>query len=79
MKLTGPDATPVPVNGVFFARRMLTLTPEPEPPLKSLASVRIRSMMDSIESRTVLMKQALHCGSSLTPTLNQTGELKAPI
>ena len=28
-------------------------------------------------SSTELMKQAEHCGCSSTPTLNQTGELKA--
>ena len=33
--------------------------------------------MDSMVSETELMKQAEHCGLDCTPTLNQTGELKA--
>ena len=53
------------------------LTPAPEPYLNSMASVLARSMIELIESWTELMKQALHCGRSSTPTLNQTGLLKA--
>ena len=34
-------------------------------------------MIEDIESCTPLMKQAEHCGRFSTPTLNQTGELKA--
>ena len=54
----------------------------PEPPLKSMASVFARSMIDVMVSSTELMKHALACcGTSLpsgstTPRLNQTGELK---
>ena len=33
-------------------------------------------MIEDMSSWTELMKQAEHCGCSLTPTLNQTGELK---
>ena len=52
--------------------------PAPEPPLKSIASVFARFMIDSIVSSTELMKQALACcGVSFTPRLNQTGLLKA--
>ena len=52
----------------------------PEPPLKSMASVFARSMIDSIESSTELMKQALACCFVFsTPRLNQTGLLKAII
>ena len=50
----------------------------PEPPLKSIASVLARSMIDSMVSSTELMKHALACwGASFTPMLNQTGLLKA--
>ena len=51
--------------------------PVPEPYLKSMPSVLARVRIDSIVSSTELMKQAEHCGCSSTPTLNQTGELKA--
>ena len=50
--------------------------PVPEPHLKSMPSVRVRPMIDSMESCTELMKHAEHCGLDCTPTLNQTGELK---
>ena len=42
-----------------------------------IPSRRIQSRIDSIESSIERMKQALHCGFSSKPTLNQTGELKA--
>jgi len=51
--------------------------PVPEPHLKSIPSVRVSPMMDSMLSWTELMKQAEHCGLGWQPTLNQTGELKA--
>jgi hypothetical protein len=38
-----------------------------------------QSRIDSIVSSTERMKQALHCGFSSNPTLNQTGELNAAI
>jgi len=50
--------------------------PVPDPYLKSIPSVCASRRMESMESETELMKQALHCGCSSTPTLNQTGELK---
>ena len=53
------------------------LLPAPEPNLNSIASVLARSMIEDIVSSTELMKQALHCGFSSMPTLNQTGELNA--
>jgi hypothetical protein len=53
------------------------LLPVPEPYLKSMASVLASVRMDSMESSTELMKHAEHCGWASTPTLNQTGELKA--
>ena len=58
-------------------RSLERLTPEPEPPRKMTPSRRIQSRIESIESSIERMKQALHCGFSSKPTLNQTGELKA--
>ncbi len=78
MKDTGPDAVPPPARFSREERMADRLEPVPEPPLKSIASVFARSMMDSMVSSTELMKQALACwGVSLTPRLNQTGLLKA--
>ena len=56
---------------------MERLLPVPLPHLNSSASRVARSMIDSMVSSTELMKQAEHCGASSTPTLNQTGLLKA--
>src|SRR6476659_957447 len=53
------------------------LMPEPEPPRKIRPSLVIHSRIESIESSTERMKQALHCGFSSKPTLNHTGELMA--
>ena len=53
--------------------------PEPEPPRKIRPSLVFQSRIDSIVSSTERMKQALHCGCSSKPTLNQTGELNAAI
>ena len=55
------------------------LIPDPEPPRKIIPSLVFRSRIDSVVSSTERMKQALHCGCSSKPTLNQTGELKAAI
>ena len=78
MKETGPDAVPPPFSCSREERIVERLLPVPEPPLKSMASVFARSMIDSIVSSTELMKQALACcGVSSTPRLNQTGLLKA--
>src|SRR5215213_11020117 len=77
MKLTGPDAIPPPDIRSFELRMGDRLEPAPEPNLKSMASVLARSMIEDMLSWTELMKQALHCGRSSIPTLNQTGELKA--
>ena len=52
------------------------LTPEPEPPLKIRPSSLYQSRIESIESSTARMKQALTCCGDGVPTLNQTGELK---
>ena len=76
MKLTGPDASPPPESFSFEDRSADRLDPVPEPNLNSMPSVWARRRMLSIESSTELMKQAEHCGSFSTPTLNQTGLLK---
>ncbi len=44
-----------------------------------LPSLVFQSRIDSIVSSTERMKQALACGLSSNPTLNQTGELNAAI
>ena len=77
MKETGPEAVPPPVIFSFELRMVDRFEPAPEPNLKSIASVLARSMIEDIVSWTELMKQAVHCGFSSMPTLNQTGQLKA--
>src|SRR5690606_11021908 len=76
MKETGPEAVPPPASSSFDDRMGERFVPVPEPNLKSMPSVLAKPRIDSIESSTLLMKQAEHCGSSSTPTLNHTGELK---
>src|SRR5512147_558554 len=77
MNDTGPEAIPPPESFSREERIFDRLEPAPEPPLKSVASVRASSMIDSMVSSTELMKQALACcGVSATPRLNQTGLLK---
>src|SRR5215468_4324048 len=75
MKLTGPLAVPPPLRCSLDERRHDRFEPVPEPYLNSMPSVLARPRIDSIESSTLLMKHAEHCGCSSTPTLNQTGEL----
>src|SRR5437773_12209165 len=77
MKETGPEAIPPPDMRSFELRMVDRLEPAPEPNLKSMASVFARSMIEPMLSCTELMKQAEHWGLGSTPTLNQTGELKA--
>src|ERR1700675_1043109 len=77
MKLTGPDAMPPPDKVSLLPRKVEKFVPVPEPHLNNMPSVRVRPMIDSMLSCTELMKQAEHCGLGCTPTLNQTGELKA--
>ena len=74
-----PGRRPCRRRDIFsrLERRVERLEPAPEPNLKSIASVLARSMIEAIVSWTELMKQAEHCGCASTPTLNQTGELKA--
>src|SRR2546422_374699 len=76
MNDTGPEAVPPPASCSFEERRRERFTPEPEPPLKIIPSLRYQSRIDSIVSSTERMKQAEHCGLSSTPQLNQTGLLK---
>src|ERR1700748_1436467 len=75
MNETGPEAVPPPLSSPFEEGRGDRWVPVPEPYLKSMPSVLARPRIDSIESSTLLMKQAEHCGCCSTPTLNQTGEL----
>jgi hypothetical protein len=77
MKLTGPDAVPPPLRFSRELRRFDRFEPAPDPYLKSMPSVFASVRIDDIESSTLLMKHAEHCGSASTPTLNQTGELNA--
>ncbi len=77
MKLTGPEAMPPPESVSRLPRKVEKFVPVPEPHLNSMPSVLARFMIDSMLSSTELMKQAEHCGLGCTPTLNQTGELKA--
>src|SRR6266404_3739414 len=77
MKLTGPDAIPPPLNVSLLPRSVEKFVPVPEPHLKSIPSVRVSPMIDSMLSLTELMKHAEHCGFGCTPTLNHTGELNA--
>src|SRR6202171_304749 len=77
MKLTGPDAMPPPDKVSLLPRKVEKFVPVPEPHLNTMPSVRVRPRIDSMLSCTELMKQAEHCGLGCTPTLNQTGELKA--
>ena len=76
MKLTGPEAVPPEESSSLEERIRDRLTPEPEPPLKISPSSLYQSRIESIESSTERMKQALTCCGDAVPTLNQTGELK---
>src|SRR4051794_27201289 len=79
MNETGPDAVPPLDSGSIDPRMFDRLMPDPEPPRKIRPSRVFQSRIESIVSCTERMKQALHCGDSSKPTLNQTGELKAAI
>src|SRR6185295_3800052 len=77
MKETGPEAVPPLPSGSIEPRMLDRLMPEPEPPRKIIPSWVFHCRIDSMLSCTERMKQALHCGLSSNPTLNQTGELNA--
>src|SRR5690349_4103475 len=75
MKETGPEAVP-PLDSSSLEERMRErLRPAPEPPLKMKPSSLYQFRIESIESSTERMKQALTCCGEGVPTLNQTGEL----
>src|SRR6476660_1824579 len=76
MKETGPDAVPPLLSSSLDDRMRDRLRPAPEPPLKMKPSSLYQFKMESIESSTLRMKQALTCCGEAVPTLNQTGELK---
>src|SRR6266481_9211924 len=76
MKDTGPEAVPPPASFSFAERMRDRLTPEPEPPLKMMPSLRYQPRIDSMVSATDRMKHAEHCGCGSMPTLNHTGLLK---
>ncbi len=77
MNDTGPDAVPPEDSSSFDDRIRDRFSPAPEPPLKMKPSSRYQFRIDSIESSTDRMKQALTCCGDGVPTLNQTGgELK---
>src|SRR4051794_29416805 len=79
MNDTGPDAVPPLLSGSIEPRIFERLMPEPEPPRKMRPSRVFQSRIESMLSSTERVKQALHCGCSSNPTLNQTGELNAAI
>src|SRR6476659_2615782 len=76
MKLTGPLAVPPELSSSLDERMRERLRPAPEPPWKIFPSSLYQLRIESIESSTARMKQALTCCGLLVPTLNQTGELK---
>src|SRR5207342_2168528 len=75
MKETGPDAVPPEESSSLEERMRERLRPAPEPPLKMNPSSLYQLRIESIESSTERMKQALTCCGEGVPTLNQTGEL----
>ena len=76
MNDTGPDAVPPDDSNSLEERIRDRFSPAPEPPLKMKPSSLYQLRIDSIESSTDRMKQALTCCRLALPTLNQTGELK---
>ena len=79
MNETGPLAFPPVERCSFDDRRDERFDPVPDPYLNSMPSVWASCIIDRISSWTELMKHAEHWGRSSTPTLNQTGLLKAAI
>ncbi len=76
MKETGPEAVPPEERSSLEERMRERLRPAPEPPLKMKPSSLYQFRIESMESSTERMKQALTCCGDWVPTLNQTGELK---
>src|SRR5690606_28099961 len=79
MKDTGPEAVPPEDSSSLEERMRERFRPAPGPPLKMKPSSLYQLRIDSIESSTERMKQALTCCGLLVPTLNHTGELKLKI
>src|SRR6201997_1473443 len=77
MNDNGPDAVPPAESFSRHERRADRLTPEPEPPLKIIPSLRYQFRIDSMLSSTLRIKQAEHCGRGSMPTLKYTGLLNA--
>src|SRR3954470_16061900 len=75
MNETGPEAVPPELSSSLLDRIRDRFKPAPEPPLKMNPSSRYQFRIESIESSTLRMKQALTCCGDAVPTLNQTGEL----
>src|SRR4051794_22955988 len=75
MKETGPLAVPPEESSSLEERMRERLRPAPEPPLKMNPSSLYQLRIESIESSTERMKQALTCWGDSVPTLNQTGLL----
>src|SRR6478735_346371 len=75
MKETGPEAVPPEERSSLEERMRERLRPAPEPPLKMKPSSLYQLRIESIESSTLRMKQALTCCGDEVPTLNQTGLL----
>src|SRR5580704_6255094 len=69
MKDSGPEAVPPEESFSLHERSADRFTPEPEPPLKIIPSLRYQPRIDSMLSSTFRMKQAEHCGFSSIPTL----------
>ncbi len=76
MNDTGPEAVPPEDSSSLEERMRERFRPGPEPPLKMKPSSLYQLRIESIESSTQRMKQALTCCGLAVPTLNQTGELK---
>ena len=76
MKETGPDAVPPEDRSSLLERIRDRFRPAPEPPLKMKPSSLYQLRIESMESSTLRMKQALTCCGLEVPTLNHTGELK---
>src|SRR6185436_902771 len=64
MKDSGPDGLPPPESFSRCERSVDRSVPVPEPNLNSMASLRASSMMSSMLSSTLWMKQAEPCGYS---------------
>src|SRR5271170_54878 len=68
MKDKGPDAVPPADSFSRHERSADRFTPEPEPPLKIMPSLRYQPRIDSMLSSTLRMKQAEHWGFGSIPT-----------